>query len=179
MKKKANSLSRSHTSSVMSNKKKPGFPKELEQYGLKDVQLRKEYFRQKAATSQRKADEYNYLATRLDSFVTIANKERFKLAQQGMIRLDGKTAEALIRRGLGDTCGIIEANTKLLCRKDVVELKPAHWAPAWCANMIDGLKKAGFNAQQRARFYDTIIIYKDDPEGVQSEAGLLILERQL
>jgi hypothetical protein len=162
----------------MSNKRKQEFPKELEQYGLKDVQLRKEYFRQKAAASQSQADEYNTLADRLDSFVTQANKERFKLSQQGMIRLDGKTAQALIRRGLGDTCGIITADTKLLCRKDVVELQPAHWAPAWVADMVDGLKKAGLNAQQRAKFYDTVTIYKDDPEGVQSEAGLLILERQ-
>lgn len=162
----------------MRGNNKPDFPRELEQYGLKDVQLRKEYFRQKAASNQERADTYSALADKLDKLVTQANKERFKLSQQGLIRLDGKTAAALVRRNLGDTCGIITANTKLLCRKDLVELQPAYWAPAWVADMVDGLKKAGFNAQQRARFYDTVTIYKDDPEGIQSEAGLLILERQ-
>lgn len=168
----------SMAASIHAQPGKTDFPRNLEKYGLKDVQLRKEYFRQKAARHQAQADDFAAKADKLDELNTLANKRMFKLAQKGFIRLDGKTAKALINRGLQETCEIVEAETKLLCQADVVELRMAHWAPAWVAKMVEGLKDAGFTAAQRKTFYDTIAQYKDDPDSVQAEAGLLILGRQ-
>ena len=102
----------------------------------------------------------------------------FNMAKKGYKRLDGKTAKALIARGLQETCDILVVKTKLLCQVDKVELLDAHWAPAWVGDMIKGMKDAGFSAAQRKAFYENIAQYKDDPESIQSEAGLLILERQ-
>jgi len=160
----------------MPTAKKKTFPGQLEKYGLKDVQLRKEYFRQKAARHQEQADSFNNKADTLDELNTLANKRMFNLSKKGYKRLDGKTAKALIARDLQETCGILIVQTKLLCRVDKVELQDAHWAPSWVGDMVKGMKDAGFSAQKRKAFYDNIAQYKGDPESIQSEAGLLILE---
>jgi hypothetical protein len=157
--------------------KKKTFPANLKDvYGMKDVQLRKEFFRQKAARHQAQADDFNEKADTLDKLNTLANKRRFKLAQKGYKRLDGKTAKALIARGLQDTCDILIVQTKLFCQASKVELQDAHWAPIWVGDMVKGMKDAGFSAQKRTAFYDNIKQYEGDPESIQSEAGLLILE---
>lgn len=163
---------------VKVHKAKTDFPPDLEKYGLKDIQLRKEYFRQKAATAQSKADEYNGLADKLDKLADEVNKLRYKLGAQGKIRLDGKTAKALIKRDLEATCGIVHAPTKLHVRKNLVEAQNVHWADAWVGEMVKGMKDAGFSAQARTSFYNNVAQYKDDPDTIQAEAGLLILERQ-
>lgn len=156
----------------------PDFPPDLEKYGLKDIQLRKEYFRQKAATAQSKADEYNHLAEKLDTLTTEVNKLQYKLGAQGKTRLDGKSAKALIKRGLESTCGIVKAPTKLHVRKNLVETQNVYWADTWVGAMIEGMKSAGFSPQARTSFYNTVAQYKGDPDSIQAEAGLLILERQ-
>lgn len=161
----------------MRTAKKRSFPPNLpDVFGMKDVQLRKEYFRQKAARHQAQADGFNEKADTLDRLNTLANKRTFNMAKKGYKRLDGKTAKALIARDLQETCDILVVKTKLLCRVDKVELLDAHWAPSWVGDMVKGMKDAGFSAQKRKAFYDNIAKYKNDPESIQSEAGLLILE---
>lgn len=157
---------------------KKDFPPDLEKYGLKDIQLRKEYFRQKAATAQSKADNYSDLADKLDKMATEVNKLQYKLGAQGKTRLDGKSAKALIKRGLESTCGIVHEPTKLHVRKNLVEAQKVHWADAWVGTMIEGMKSAGFSPQARTAFYNTVAQYKGDPDSIQAEAGLLILEKQ-
>jgi hypothetical protein len=154
------------------------FPANIEKYGLKDIQLRKEYFRQKAATAQSKANEYSSLADKLDKMATEVNKLQFKLGAAGKTRLDGKTAKALIKRDLEATCGIVHEPTKLHVRKNLVEAQNVYWAEAWVGEMVKGMKDAGFSAQARTAFYNTVAQYKGDPDSVQAEAGLLILEKQ-
>jgi hypothetical protein len=154
------------------------FPAEMEKYGLKDIQLRKEYFRQKAATAQSKANEFTGLADKLDKMATQVLKLQYKLGAAGKVRLDGKTAKALINRDLESTCGIVHEPTKLHVRKNLVEVQNVHWADAWVPEMVKGMKDAGFSAQARTSFYNNVAQYKDDPETIQAEAGLLILEKQ-
>ena len=168
----------SMAASIHAQPGKTDFPRNLEKYGLKDVQLRKEYFRQKAARHQAQADDFAAKADKLDELNTLANKRMFKLAQKGFIRLDGKTAKALIKRDLEATCGIVCEPTKLHVRKNLVEVQNVHWADAWVPEMVKGMKDAGFSAQARTTFYNNVAQYKDEPETIQAEAGLLILEKQ-
>ena len=148
---------------------------DLEVFGLKDIQLRKEYFLQKAARLQKEADALVEMANNLDSLKTKALKTMTKLAQQGKQRLDGKTAKALDGRGIGPDCGLVTAPTRLHCTNDVVELKEVHWADSWVVDMVKSMKDVGLTASQRSRLYSTLENHKGDPEAMQAEAGLVIL----
>lgn len=148
---------------------------DLETFGLKDIQLRKEYFRQKAARLQKEADGFIEKANNLDRLKTEALKTMTKLSQQGKRRLDGKTATALVSKGIGDDCGVITAPTRLHCTNDVVELKEVYWADSWVVDMVKSMKDVGLTASQRSRFYKTLENHKGDPEAMQAEAGLVIL----
>jgi len=148
---------------------------DLETFGLKNIQLRKEYFLQKAAKLQQAANGFTDMASNLDKLTTQALKTMTKLAQQGKQRLDGKTATALVSKGIGPDCGIVAADTRLHCTNDVVELKQVYWADNWVVDMVNTMKDIGLTANQRSRFYKTLEDHKGDPEAMQAEAGLIIL----
>lgn len=156
---------------------------EVEKFGLNDVQHRKEFFRAKAGRLQddankllKQAQDFEDKALLLDRLNTKAMRETIRLTQQGKRRLDGKTGTALATRGLTKVCGLTVKETKLHCVNEDIRLMEVYWADAWVVDMIEGLKGAGFSAQERKEFYDSIHHW-DDAESIEAEAGIHILGR--
>lgn len=156
----------------------------VELFGLNNVQHRKEWFRQKAAGKVKEAEKlqleaakYIMMADALDQYNTEAMQNTAAMISRGKKRLDGKTAEAMGRRGMLETCGIVYSKTKIHCVNEDLEIQEVAWADKWFTDVVEGLKKSNLSAQERTAFYDRITEYRDEPEGIQSEAGLVMLER--
>lgn len=157
---------------------------EIETFGFKDFEARKKSFegrarrlREVAERARIKAERVARFPVRLEELRAKAEKETASLLAQGKVRIDGKTGKALSTRGLGETCGIVEAPTRLYSSNDDLFLEEVYWADEWVLELVENMKKIT-STIERKKFYDRIAKLAGDPDAIMCEAGLIALNKQ-
>ena len=129
------------------------------------------------AASIKRYEKYSKLEEDLCTEYNRIKKESAKLRAEGKERLDGKRAAALIKRGLGETCGVEKRRTLLSCTNDTLELREMYWAHKWVVSLMQDMASQ-LSMTEMSKFYNIIEEFKGDPEAILAEGGMLVLGKQ-
>jgi hypothetical protein len=127
--------------------------------------------------AEERHEKYEELGEALSDMYFHTKAETNKLRSLGKERIDGKRAQALLKRGLGSTFGIMQSKTLLYCTNDDLELKEMYWANTWAVTMLEDLTTQ-ITVTEMSRFYDLIEKYKGNKNAILDEAGLIVLGKQ-
>lgn len=122
-----------------------------------------------------KASQLDALANELQDLHVSINDEAKELTAKGKKELDGRRATAIRNRKLNYLCGVVEADTTLVCVGDHVSTETAYWADAWIVDILNALSKCT-PATVMQTFYNDMVTHKNDPDRIESIAGMLILK---
>ena len=155
----------------------------IETFGFKDFEARKKSYVSRAKRLRKEAEQMvvtagkvEKLAHKLDELRQEAELHVTELTAQGKVRLDGKTANALHARGLTETCGLVEAPTRLYSSNDDLFLENVWWSDEWVLDLVRDMKQLTTTAE-RKKFYDHIAQYEGDKDAIMCEAGLVALKK--
>lgn len=119
---------------------------------------------------QREIKEIQDTKKGLPNKIELIEEEIKHLKSNGYARLDGRVAKAISHRNLATVMDMKKRPTSLAISNTYAYYKDEYWCKEWFSTVVKSIP-----TPKRQRFYETLAELKDDPEELEKQVGLWLL----
>lgn len=108
---------------------------------------------------------------RLPNQIEVIEEEIKHLKSNGYARLDGRVGKAIEHRKLATVMDMKQRPTSLEVYNTYSKYKDQYWCKEWFVTVVKAIP-----TPKRQQFYETLAELKDDPEELEKQVGLWLMQ---